>query len=68
MTESLPTFKTALRHFTNTHDVHAPDFEAQYALFAAWWFIENISQDAPDRTEVFFLLRNIVRSTPEAKS
>ena len=31
------------------------------ALRAAWWFIENVSEDTPNRSELFFELREKVR-------
>lgn len=31
-------------------------------LNALWWFIENVEQDDPDRTELFFYLRERVRA------
>ncbi len=29
---------------------------------ALWWFIENIAEDDPSRTEIFFYLRERVRT------
>lgn len=29
---------------------------------ALWWFIENVTDDHPQRTEIFFYLRERVRS------
>lgn len=34
---------------------------AEEALQLSWWFIENVAFDDPDRDEVFFALREIVR-------
>jgi len=31
------------------------------AMLAAWWFIENVNQDEPARTELFFKVRELVR-------
>lgn len=28
---------------------------------ALWWFIENVNEDTPGRSEIFFHLRNRVR-------
>ena len=30
-------------------------------VFALWWFIENVTEDDPRRTELFFHLRERVR-------
>jgi hypothetical protein len=38
------------------------------ALNAAWWFIENVNEDTPDRTERFFALRELVREAQGAAS
>lgn len=35
--------------------------QAGEALRLSWWFIENVAFDDPDRDEVFFDLREIVR-------
>lgn len=32
---------------------------------ALWWFIENIRDDDPIKTELFFMLRERVRNTHE---
>jgi hypothetical protein len=32
------------------------------AMRCAWWFIENVTEDDPERTDIFFQLREIVRS------
>lgn len=29
---------------------------------ALWWFIENVNEDSPERTPVFFYLRERVRT------
>jgi hypothetical protein len=31
------------------------------AMLAAWWFIENVDQHEPARTELFFKVRELVR-------
>ena len=30
------------------------------ALFAAWWFIENVTEDDPSRSDIFFVVRDLV--------
>jgi len=30
-------------------------------VYELWWFIENVTDDTPDRTERFFALRERVR-------
>jgi hypothetical protein len=32
-----------------------------------WWFIENVTEEASDRTDRFFALRERVRELPEDK-
>lgn len=36
-------------------------WQARRAAYAAIWFVENVSQDAPDRQDVFFKVREIAR-------
>jgi hypothetical protein len=31
------------------------------ALYACWWFIENVNADDPHHNDIFFELREIVR-------
>ncbi|MEW6438479.1 MAG: hypothetical protein AB1508_15070 [Pseudomonadota bacterium] len=31
------------------------------AVFAAWWFIENVSESSPDRADLFLKVRHLVR-------
>lgn len=31
-------------------------------VYALWWFIENVPEDAPDRNDRFFALRERVRN------
>ena len=31
------------------------------AVFAAWWFIENVSEDSPDRNDLFLKVRRLAR-------
>ena len=35
---------------------------AKRAAYAAWWFIENVTEDDPSRNDIFFEVREIVRS------
>jgi len=35
---------------------------------ALWWFIENVSDDTPERTEIFFDLRERCRDSPSESS
>lgn len=34
---------------------------ARRAAFAAFWFIENVTEDDPARTDLFFKVREIMR-------
>ena len=36
-------------------------WETRKALYAAWWFIENVGEDDPARTDIFFEVREIAR-------
>lgn len=42
-------------------EVYEPYFKVLEALRAAWDFIENVSEDDPNRSEKFFALRERVR-------
>jgi hypothetical protein len=62
-----PDFRAALKAWDASYSVPTfarnwGAFRTERALYAAWWFIENASDDAPDRTDVFFKLREIVRA------
>lgn len=41
--------------------IYEPYFKVLEALRAAWYFIENVSEDDPNRSEKFFALREQVR-------
>lgn len=45
------TLRTAIEHRDTLADV----------LADVWWFVENVSDDTPDRTDRFFALRERVR-------
>lgn len=59
----LPVFQAALALYDDTYADRDPDLHAaRRAAYAAWWFIENINDDVPDRTDIFFEVRTIVRA------
>ena len=37
-------------------------------VLALWWWIENVTEDDPSRTETFFYLRERVRTYSESLS
>lgn len=59
----LPVFKEVLALWECTYS-DAPECDAKKtrrALAMAWWFIENVTEDTPDRTDIFFELRPLIR-------
>lgn len=61
----MPTYEAALKAWAqeNREPVTSPGairlWQARRAAYAAIWFVENVSQDAPDRQDVFFEVREI---------
>lgn len=59
----LPTFEAAMRLYDDTYSDRDPQLHAaRRAGFATMWFIENVGEDTPDRTDVFFAVRSIARA------
>ncbi len=56
-------FRAALRDhdFDNRFNTIPEWKAASRAAFAAWWFIENVTNDDPARTDLFFEIRGIAR-------
>lgn len=56
-------FRAALRQWVIDNPL-ALEWQNQWvarrALFAAWWFIENVSADDPARSDIYWELRPIV--------
>ena len=71
MTEPATTFnqfRSAMMSWDADHPRHPvlpdpPTYSIERALYACWWFIENVSADDPWHNDIFFVVREIVRST-----
>lgn len=61
----MPTFEAALKAWgdENREPVISPGaillWRARRAVYAALWFVENVGEDAPDRQDIFFKVREI---------
>lgn len=56
-------FDAILANFDATNRInprHPQEFLARRALRAAWFFIENVTDDDPAKTELFFRVRELV--------
>lgn len=57
-------FRAALKYWDQENSsalMWQSEWRARRALFAAWWFIENVTADDPARTDLFFRVRELVR-------
>jgi hypothetical protein len=65
MGTTMDDFLAALTFWDQRHPI-AARFPNKYdkayrALFATQWFIENVTDDNPDRNDIFFRVRELVR-------
>lgn len=49
------------QHWKNYEDAMYAARDARHALRAAFWYIENVGEDDPARTDIFFELRELMR-------
>lgn len=61
---ALPQLQAVLADYDNTYaDTQGEEYRKTHrALTALWWFTENVNDDTPDRSDVFFFVREIVRA------
>lgn len=58
-------FRDALNAWDAEHRPPLNYIDTRRALHACWWFIENVGPDDPARTDIFFELREMVRSSDQ---
>lgn len=59
--DTLRTFHAVVADYRENYPEAQYPFRVQWALHAVWWFVENVTQDDPDRAVIFFELREMVR-------
>lgn len=56
---------SALAQWDAEHAAPMKDRPARRAMFAAWWFVENVPDEIEGQSDVFFRVREIVREAGE---
>jgi hypothetical protein len=66
MAKQMSVFRAALKQWDRDNPAYLPDSvvrNARRAAFACMWMIENVTEDTPDRTDIFFAVREIYRKS-----